>query len=223
MLCLIFSWNNTVNFYILYFRKVTTHSKFCSQTLFRNPFHFQFLGDATKTKDKFGNYLQLLLFTTTILYYYFTELTTEKTSDIFTIILFLFISKLRYWSNKLSFSNGNVNVESCSELACHDVFTSLCLHCSATSKMKKREHCRKTNKRAKTGILPKRYISRTELRWGYTVKYFFQNILWIRISGRFQVVSFCKLYNQFYNILRLFDALPNFPFTSSETMCNYYL
>ena len=30
-------------------------------------------------------------------------------------------------------------------------------------------------------------------------------------------------YNQFHNILRLFDVLPNFPFTTSETMCDYYL
>ena len=27
----------------------------------------------------------------------------------------------------------------------------------------------------------------------------------------------------FHNILRLFDLLPNFPFTTSETMCDYYL
>ena len=30
-------------------------------------------------------------------------------------------------------------------------------------------------------------------------------------------------YNQFHNILRLFDALPNFPFATSETMGEYYL
>ena len=30
-------------------------------------------------------------------------------------------------------------------------------------------------------------------------------------------------YNQFHNILRLFDVLPNFPFTTSETMGDYYL
>ena len=30
-------------------------------------------------------------------------------------------------------------------------------------------------------------------------------------------------YNQFQNILRLFDVLPNFPFTASETMGDYYL
>ena len=30
-------------------------------------------------------------------------------------------------------------------------------------------------------------------------------------------------YNHFYNILRLFGVLPNFPFTTSETMSDYYL
>ena len=30
-------------------------------------------------------------------------------------------------------------------------------------------------------------------------------------------------YNYFHNILRLFDVLPNFPFTTSETMPDYYL
>ena len=29
--------------------------------------------------------------------------------------------------------------------------------------------------------------------------------------------------NHFHNILILFDALPNFPFTTSETMRDYYL
>ena len=29
---------------------------------------------------------------------------------------------------------------------------------------------------------------------------------------------FSCTYNQFHNILRLFDVLPNFPFTTSETM-----
>ena len=28
----------------------------------------------------------------------------------------------------------------------------------------------------------------------------------------------CFFYNQFHNILTLFDVLPNFPFTRSETM-----
>ena len=31
------------------------------------------------------------------------------------------------------------------------------------------------------------------------------------------------IYNHFHNILRLFDVLPNFPFTTSETMRDYYL
>ena len=29
--------------------------------------------------------------------------------------------------------------------------------------------------------------------------------------------------NHFHNILRLFDVLPNFPLTTSETMRDYYL
>ena len=29
--------------------------------------------------------------------------------------------------------------------------------------------------------------------------------------------------NHFHNILRLFSVLPNFPFTTSETIRNYYL
>ena len=32
-----------------------------------------------------------------------------------------------------------------------------------------------------------------------------------------------RTYNQFHIILRLFAVLPNFPFTSSATMCYYYL
>ena len=32
-----------------------------------------------------------------------------------------------------------------------------------------------------------------------------------------------KYYNQFHNIMRLFDVLRNFSFTTSETMCDYYL
>ena len=32
-----------------------------------------------------------------------------------------------------------------------------------------------------------------------------------------------QTHNQFHNILRLFDVLPNLPFTISETMGNYYL
>ena len=32
-----------------------------------------------------------------------------------------------------------------------------------------------------------------------------------------------SVYNHFYNILRLFDVLPSFCFTTSETMGDYYL
>ena len=45
-----------------------------------------------------------------------------------------------------------------------------------------------------------------------------------------QTPTFCELrlnmnwaYNHFHNILRLSDVLPNFPFTKSETMRDYYL
>ena len=31
------------------------------------------------------------------------------------------------------------------------------------------------------------------------------------------------IYNHFHNILRLFDTLPNFPITTSETIGDYYL
>ena len=33
--------------------------------------------------------------------------------------------------------------------------------------------------------------------------------------------SYTSFYNHFHNILRLFDILPNFPYTTSETKCNY--
>ena len=33
----------------------------------------------------------------------------------------------------------------------------------------------------------------------------------------------CFIYNHFHNILRLFDVLTNFPFTTSETMRDYFL
>ena len=42
----------------------------------------------------------------------------------------------------------------------------------------------------------------TSIKWNYQMKLF---------------------YNQFNDILRLFDVLPNFPFTTSETMYDYYL
>ena len=38
-----------------------------------------------------------------------------------------------------------------------------------------------------------------------------------------KLVALAKIYNQFYNTLRLFDVLLNFPFITSETMGDYYL
>ena len=36
------------------------------------------------------------------------------------------------------------------------------------------------------------------------------------------LIIILNCYNYFHNILRLFDVLTNFPFTKSETMCDYY-
>ena len=46
-----------------------------------------------------------------------------------------------------------------------------------------------------------------------------QRICRTRILIRIYITS----YNQMHNILRLFNDLPNFPFTTSETMRDYYL
>ena len=44
------------------------------------------------------------------------------------------------------------------------------------------------------------------------------------LRGRYTVqAQSTNGYNHFHNILRLFDVLTNFPFTTSETMRNYYL
>ena len=37
------------------------------------------------------------------------------------------------------------------------------------------------------------------------------------------LLNYLSNYNHFHNILRLLDVLPNFPFTTSETMDDYYL
>ena len=39
----------------------------------------------------------------------------------------------------------------------------------------------------------------------------------------YNIMSVLATPNHFHNILRLFDVLPNFPFTTSETMGDYYL
>ena len=38
-----------------------------------------------------------------------------------------------------------------------------------------------------------------------------------------EVFLICIDYNHFHNILRLSDVSPNFPFTTSETVRDYYL
>ena len=60
------------------------------------------------------------------------------------------------------------------------------------------------------------------LSWQNWIDFF---ILWALTKWK-QYGSFGDwntIYNHFQNILRLFDVLPNFPFTRSETRCNYYL
>ena len=53
-------------------------------------------------------------------------------------------------------------------------------------------------------------------------KYHFWEILVQKIKIIILKLKF-GTYNYFHNILRLFDVLPNFAFTTSETMRNYYL
>ena len=57
------------------------------------------------------------------------------------------------------------------------------------------------------------------MRIEYCVLYQRKKLMLIEIA----LYSSLKTYNQFYNILRLFDVLPNFPFTTSETVGDYYL
>ena len=44
-----------------------------------------------------------------------------------------------------------------------------------------------------------------------------------KIQSNIHNENFLRIYNQFHNIFRLFDVLPNFPFTTRETMRDYYL
>ena len=50
-------------------------------------------------------------------------------------------------------------------------------------------------------------------------------LVFIQFKPMYKTKSFqnAPTYNQFHNILRLFDVLPNFPFTTSETIVHYYL
>ena len=49
----------------------------------------------------------------------------------------------------------------------------------------------------------------------------FQNVQLFSINPIKYLNVYADSYNQFHNILRLFDVLPNFPFSTSETMCDY--
>ena len=47
----------------------------------------------------------------------------------------------------------------------------------------------------------------------------------MQTANQVQLLIFIALeiYNHFHNILRFFDVLPNFSFTASETIDDYYL
>ena len=46
-------------------------------------------------------------------------------------------------------------------------------------------------------------------------KYVYEEVPW-------ETENVLSFHNHFHNILRLFDVLSNFPFTTSETMRDYY-
>ena len=45
----------------------------------------------------------------------------------------------------------------------------------------------------------------------------------LKFKVKIGILPIIMNYNHFHNILRLFDVLPNFLFTASETIGNYYL
>ena len=51
------------------------------------------------------------------------------------------------------------------------------------------------------------------------------HIVTVRLGSEYTsvIINLITTHNQFHNILRLFDVLPNFPFATSETMEDYYL
>ena len=50
----------------------------------------------------------------------------------------------------------------------------------------------------------------------------FQGMFWAYFGGIALLGKNTSAYNHFYNILRLFDVLSNFPFTTNEMMHDYY-
>ena len=53
----------------------------------------------------------------------------------------------------------------------------------------------------------------------------YDSVKWIQLMGVTKTggPKPFKIYNNVHNILRLFDLLPNFAFTTSETMRDYYI
>ena len=50
-----------------------------------------------------------------------------------------------------------------------------------------------------------------------------QKVMDISLSLEYAIKQAVVIHNQFHNILRLFNVLPNFPLTTRETMSDYYL
>ena len=61
-------------------------------------------------------------------------------------------------------------------------------------------------------------ISSSKENWPYVY-----HIFLVTFSGGYSLQYQICSDNQFYNILRLFDVLPDFPFTTSEAIGDYYL
>ena len=62
-------------------------------------------------------------------------------------------------------------------------------------------------------------VTTKQLNFKNKTYYFYNNLISIEDFDP----KLPQSYNYFHNILRLFDVLPNFPFTTSETMGDYYL
>ena len=59
--------------------------------------------------------------------------------------------------------------------------------------------------------------------WTHAQVKFFRFWLEIPFLDKFDPKYLNLATNHFHNILRLFDVLPNFPLTTSETICDYHI
>ena len=73
-------------------------------------------------------------------------------------------------------------------------------------------------------IISSKYNTYIMILWSYqrfTYVQFRWCVSWGNFWGVFRILSY--IYNNFHDIVRFFDVLPNVLFTRSETMRNYYL